>query len=369
MKIKYLTKEELNKSLSIIDLTDKLNGLHSLNIMLDVIQSKLESYYNIKTSIIRNNPIVTTSDNYDKLYYPKSDITKSSVYTRWVNEYEILRTQTTSGIPKLLNKVSEDNIEDGLYLLPGLVYRRDVIDKTHVGEPHQLDVWRISKSKKYSRKDLLDLVQIILDSILPGVEWRYNETSHYYTKNGIEVEILKDGNWLEVLECGEILPKLLVDNGLDPNDWSGLALGLGLDRAVMIRKSISDIRYLRSSNDSIKSQMLDLNKYIEVSNYPSIKSDISIAISCDVNDELLGDKIRNTIKNSNYIEEIKIKSETSYNDLPEHVRDRLGMKDYMKNVLVSIVLRSLNETLTKEISNELIKDLYLKIHEGNKGYY
>jgi len=365
MKIKYLTPDELQKSLNIKDLTDTKNGTHAINLIIDEIVSNLKKL-NLQPEIVRNSPIVSIKDNYDNLYYPTDDITKSSIYTRWVDETHILRTQTTSGIPKLLKSISKS---DGIYLLPGLVYRRDVIDRTHVGEPHQLDIWRVSSEKKYSRNDLLELVQLVIDSILPGTEWRYNETNHYYTKDGIEVEILKNGQWLEILECGLILPKLLDDNGLDSDIWSGLAMGIGLDRSVMIRKSINDIRILRSSDERISSQMLNLDTYKEVSNYPSVRNDISIAVDNLMNDELLGDKIRNLIINSDWIEEIKIKSETSYDKLPIHVSERLGMTSEMKNVLVQITLRAIDKTLTKEETNSVIKDLYLKIHEGSCGYY
>jgi phenylalanyl-tRNA synthetase alpha chain len=365
MEIKYLNKEELQHSLNIKDLSDNTNGIHSINLILDQIKLNLKSKYNLEPTQIRNSPIVNTTDNYDKLYYPKDDITKSSRYTRWVDETHILRTHTTSGVPKLLQNQTED---DSIYLLPGLVYRRDIIDKTHVGEPHQLDIWRVSNKKKYDRQDLLDLVQTIIDAILPNSEWRYNETSHYYTKDGIEVEVYNNGQWLEILECGLILPKLLDDNGLNSNIWSGLALGVGLDRAVMIKKQIHDIRLLRHQDERISRQMLNLDLYKEVSNYPQISRDISIAILNDMDDELLGDEIRNLIENADIIEEISIKSETNYDDLPKHVSERLGMDNNMKNVLVNIKMRALGTSITKVESNGLINQLYVKIHKGTKGY-
>ena len=102
--------------------------------------------------VIRNASVVKSTDNYDRLYYPQDTITKSSVYTRWVDDINMLRTHTTSGIRSLLKNLPKD---DGLYMLPGLVYRRDVIDKTHIGEPHQLDIWRITKNKSYNRNNLL----------------------------------------------------------------------------------------------------------------------------------------------------------------------------------------------------------------------
>ena len=365
MKINYLTTEQLENSLAITDLSDDKNGIHAINLIMNAIKDKISNAYYKEPIIIRNSPIVSIKDNYDNLYYPQDTITKSSRYTRWINEETILRTQVTSGIIDILQKHTK---QDAIYMLPGLVYRRDVIDKTHVGEPHQCDVWRVSCLKKYERQDLLLLVQNIIDAILPNSEWRYNETSHYYTKDGIEVEVLIDGKWLEVLECGLILPKLLDDNGLDSNVWSGLALGLGLDRSVMIRKQISDIRLLRHDDERIAKQMLNLNPYKEISNEQSMNRDISIAIMEDMDDELLGDEIRNLIINADIIEEIIIKSETYYKDLPSHVAERLGMDETMKNVLIGIKMRPLGMRMTKEEANLIINQLYKKIHKGTKGY-
>lgn len=321
--------------------------------------------YKCDINTIRKSPIVSVVDNYDKLYYPEDTITKSSRYTHWIDSETILRTHTTSGIPNLLKELES---EDSIYLLPGIVYRRDVIDRCHVGEPHQMDIWHICKNK-VNREDLLKLVSIIIESILPGVEWRYSETTHYYTINGIEVEVLINGEWLEILECGELHPQLIKDCGKNENEWSGLALGIGLDRAVMVKKNISDIRVLRSSNSKIATQMLNLELYKEVSSQPKVVTDLSICVNKDIDSEMLGDKIRMIMINEiELIEEIIIKSETSYESLPEHVQERLGMDSSMKNILISITLRALDRTLTKEECNDMTRYLYKEIHEGNKGY-
>lgn len=351
--------------MNIKDLSNPENGKHAINIIVETIKLALSKKYDCDINIIRNSPIVLASDNYDNLYYPSDTITKSSRYTHWVDNVTMLRTHTTSGIPTLLKQITNEN---SIYLLPGIVYRRDVIDRTHVGEPHQMDVWHVVKNKKVNREDLLELVEVIIKSILPNVEWRYSETSHYYTKNGIEVEILINEQWLEVLECGEILPQLIEDCGKDSREWSGLALGIGLDRAVMIKKNISDIRILRNSNEKISSQMQDLEPYKEVSNQPKIVTDLSISIDKNIDSEILGDKIRMLIPDSSLIEEVIIKSETSYESLPTHVQERLGMTEKMKNVLISITLRSLDRTLTKEECNEITKYLYKELHQGKKGY-
>jgi phenylalanyl-tRNA synthetase alpha chain len=356
----------LKRSLAIKDLTDSTNGKHAINIMLEEIQNKIESHYNLKSRLIRKNPIVSKSENYDRLYYPEDTVTKSSRYTRWVDKDHLLRTHTSSMIPEILTKIDQDDI---LLICPGLVYRRDEVNKTHIGEPHQVDIWRITKSKIHNRESLLNLVEIVVNVILPNCEWRYNETSHYYTKDGIEVEVLINGEWIEILECGEVLPKLLDDSNLDSSIYSGLAMGIGLDRAVMLKKGIKDIRILRSENERISKQMMDLNPYKEVSLLPAIIRDLSVAVEKDLDKELLGDIIRNIMgEDQKTIEEIKIKSETNYYDLPLHVRERLGMKENMKNILLRIVLRSLDKNLTNEEANEIYTKLYKEIHLGSVGY-
>ena len=57
---------------------------------------------------------------------------------------------------------------DALHVLPGLAYRRDGIDRTHVGEPHQVDLWRIARHDV----ELQDLLDALVEAVLPGVRWR-----------------------------------------------------------------------------------------------------------------------------------------------------------------------------------------------------
>lgn len=367
--MKYLTTEELQNSLLIEDLTEK-NG-HSINLIANQIIIKLSEYYKMHIDTIRGSRVVNAEDNYDFLYYPKDTITKSEVYTRWITSNTLLRTQMTACVPNTLKFIANNKqaILNHLLVFPGIVFRRDVIDRTHVGEPHQMDVWKVSKSKKYERKDLLELVNVILECILPNCKWRYNETTHFYTKDGIEVEVYINGQWLEILECGLALPKLLDDCGLDSNEWSGLALGMGLDRCIMIKKEIKDIRILRSKNPKIEIQLYNLEKYKEISAHPQISRDLSIAIDKNIDNEILGDKIRYIVGEfEKDIESVNITSETRYEDLPEHVRKRLGMNNLMKNILLRIIIRPLDRSLTRQQANEIYTLVYSKLHEGSVGY-
>lgn len=380
----YLNENELTKLLTKKDLTQ--DNTHAIGILLSKIAETLSLHYNTNAKIERGNPLVSLEDNYYALNYDKNEITLSSRYTKYLNENTILRTQMSSVIPSLLRQYKA-NIEldstNQLWLCPGLVYRRDVRDRTHVGEPHQLDIWYLTQQVK-TREDLLDLVSTIIglienlinsnskdkskNSKKAKIKWRYNETSHNYTDNGIEVEIYHNGVWLEILECGLISQNLLKNHGLE--GYSGLALGLGLERLVMILKAISDIRTLYSEDSRIKDQMKNLNLYKEVSLQPSIKRDLSIAVDNDLLIEELIEDLLSQVDESLHekIESISLVNETYYKDLPQVAIDRLGLLDNQKNMLIRIVLRDLSKSLTSEEANEIYTIIYDKVHKGSNGY-
>ena len=233
-----------------------------------------------------------------------------------------------------------------------------------------MDIWRIKKGEpRLQRPALIDLIETVVEVVAPGTKYRANEVTHPYTINGLEVEILVAGEWLELLECGEVHPRLLSDCGLRPEEYSGLAMGIGLDRAVMLIKGIDDIRILRSEDSRIKRQMVDLNPYIPVSKYPPIRQDMSIAVSADTTEEDICETIRDTLgDDANIVEKVKIISSTAYDKLPPHVIKRLGIKPNQKNLLVRVILRSYERSLCHEEANEIRDRLYKALHEGEKGY-
>ena len=79
--------------------------------------------------------------------------------------------------------------------------------------------------------------------VAPGAPYRTIPALHPYTLHGREINALLIGSWVEIGECGLAHPELLREAGLDPSEWSGLAMGIGLDRAVMLRKGLDDIRW------------------------------------------------------------------------------------------------------------------------------
>ena len=143
-------------------------------------------------------------------------------------------------------------------------------------------------------------------------------------------------------------------------------MGLGLDRMLMVRKGMEDIRLLRATDRRITSQMLDLAPYKPVSRMPAIRRDISIAVSGEVEAERLGDCVRSALgPDASSVETVEVRSATRGWDLPAVVRERLGMGLEQWNVLLRIVLRDLERTLTAQEANRLRDRIYAALHQGS----
>jgi phenylalanyl-tRNA synthetase alpha chain len=304
-----------------------------------------------EADIWMSHPVTDPSQNYDALLIPEDAPCRHPRYTRYLEDGRMLRTMTSELMPRLLKSYKQD----ALLVHPGICYRRDVRDKRHVAEPHQMDIWQLS-SHEVTPEDLEQLVRDAIASILPH-EYRLNPTSHPYTLNGLEIEMRVNDEWIEIGECGLIHPDLL-----PPERW-GLAMGLGLDRLVMILKEIDDIRLLRSDVPVIAQQMKDLQPYKPVIKTTAMIRDISIATETtntieDITEgilTLLGDR-------AEAISEIQLISETPYNSLPPQSIERLNLQPHEKNVLVRLIIQLPNRNISKAEANEL-RDVILNKKE------
>jgi phenylalanyl-tRNA synthetase alpha chain len=361
--------DALKRALAFRDLTDPTHGSHAMQRILHDVTHALADAWGARLTLTRAHPVVSVDDNYDALLYPAEGIARDARYTRWVGEGALLRTQTSAMIPPLLRARAPDGVvDDELLACVGLVYRRDCIDRRHVGEPHQLDLWRLSRTNALGEAELHEMIALVIGAALPGYTWRSVDALHPYTRSGrqIDVAVDVDGEWIEVGECGLAHPSVLARAGIDRSRVGGLAMGLGLDRLLMIRKRLDDIRLLRAEDPRIASQMLDLAPYREVSRMPALRRDLSIVVPSERMAEELGDRVRAALGDdgAGVVEEISVVSETSHEALHPSARARLRTRSGQKNVLVRVVLRSLTHTLSDAEGNALRDRIYAAIHEG-----
>jgi phenylalanyl-tRNA synthetase alpha chain len=363
-----ITEAQLAHALALRDLSDPAQGGHAMQLVAASVSQALECAWGIPVQTCRAHPVLTIEDNYGLLGYAPDAPARDARYTRYVDRHRLLRTHMSPVVPGALRSAAEatPGADDLAVACPGLAYRRDVVDRLHVGEPHQLDLWRARRGPRLTTADLDRMLDLVVGQVLPGARHRANQAVHPYTTAGLEVEVEVDGGWVELLECGLAGGHVLAAAGLDPGQWSGLAMGMGLDRALMLRKGIADIRLLRSADPRVAGQMLDLEPYREVSAMPATRRDLSIAARADVTPEELGDRVRGALAGDELaaVEEIAIVSETPAAELPQAAADRIGIRPGQKNVLVRLVLRHPTDTLTAGRANAIRDTVYAAIHEG-----
>jgi phenylalanyl-tRNA synthetase alpha chain len=359
-----LTAAQLARDLALTDLTDPSDGPHAIQLLVEAAVTALTSAWGCEARWCRGPRIVPIADNYDDLGYQPEAVTRAARYTRYVDGRRMLRSHSTAMVPPALRRLAADPPDDVLLVCPGIVYRRDAIDRQHSATPHQLDLWRVS-ARPLGDDAMDEMITVLLDALAPARRSRQQSRQHPYTSGGRQVDVAHAGGWMEVWECGLADPGVLARAGLPSR--SGLALGMGLDRLLMLRKEIPDIRLLRSDDPRVASQLRDLGRYRPVSAMPAVRRDLSVAVGPDEDDETLGDRIRDTLgADADCVEDVAILSSTSWEDLPEAAAARLGARPGQRNLLVRVVLRHLERSLTDDEANSLRDRIYAAIHQGTR---
>jgi phenylalanyl-tRNA synthetase alpha chain len=235
--------------------------------------------------VIQVPEIVPADVSFDLFDFPKDHPARSRSDTYYVDEKHILRTHTTvMWYYWLRQREVRSKIEKGERagaLSYGKVYRKDEIDRHHMNVFHQMDGWYICRKeeKVITTDDLQEVLAEIAKAVFGAdVRYRFNKDEFPYTDPSLEMEIEKNGVWLEVLGSGVVRGSVLKNLGVDPKIWNGWAFGFGLERLAIVSMELPDIRLLWSSDPRVKRQLKLGNKYQEVSKYPPIIRDISFIV-------------------------------------------------------------------------------------------
>ncbi len=375
LKFEVSSPETIKKLLSVKDLTLPTEDGQERNIVgkvYDQVIKKLREHNFPDIHIIRGDPIVEARDNFDRLLFTPGNPGRSSTYTRYTDEDHVLRTHTSALIPSTFKRLRRE-IDHSTFVLPGLVYRRDIIDPRHLDVFHQIDVWTLQENKKYgrtTREDLLKLGRTVFEAACPDAKMIVYEAKHPYTVNGIEVYAGIDGKEIEVFEAGLTHPEVLRNAGIDPDQYSGLALGMGVERLIMARKNLPDIRLIRSVDPRVIKQMTNMEHFVTVSNQPAMSRDMSYCVDKNDSEEDICEAIRNVFGDqSDLLEQVNVLERTSFDKLTPIAKERLGATIDKDNVLVRIILRHPDKTLTRKEAADLYAIAYPKLHQGTtRGY-
>jgi len=340
--------ERIKRLLALPDLTKKENS--PVKIVNNAIMS-LPVWADF--DVVDIPKIVTVQDDFDLLNTSKDHPSRRESDTYYLDQTHILRTQMTVMWPyyfrdkEVLEKLKRDG-EVGS-LSPGIVWRKDEIDRKHYPAFHQTDFLYVCRKDKriITLKELQDIQADAIKAIFGDIEFRFLVDTFPFTDPSTQAEINWNGNWIEITGAGLVHPNCLRNFGLDPEVYNGYAGTFGLDRVAMIKMGIPDIRILWSDDPRITSQFKDINsKYKEVSKYPETSRDISFIINKDVNLNNYYEIVRDFAEN--LIEEVKLIDEFEN-------EEKFGKNK--KSYTFRIVYRSPERTLTSEEVNKIQEEI------------
>ena len=192
--------------------------------------------------------------------HPARD-TQDTFYIEGTNESVLLRTQTSS----VQVHVMENQKPPIRIISPGRVFRSDAVDATHSPLFHQIEGLVVDKGITMS--DLKGTLEMLMKKLY-GNDCKLRFRPHHFpfTEPSCEVDIscfncggkgcsmCKDEGYIELLGAGMVHPKVLENCGIDPEEYSGFAFGLGLERMVMGRYDINELRLLYENDVRFLSQ-------------------------------------------------------------------------------------------------------------------
>jgi phenylalanyl-tRNA synthetase alpha chain len=173
------------------------------------------------------------------------EATKQKGNIRNVNskEHLVLRTHTSPVQIRYMQK-SKPPFK---IIVPGKVYRNEATDATHEAQFHQVEGLYIEE--KVSLAELKGTLEYFFKALFGNdVQMRFRPSYFPFVEPGVEVDILFKGRWLEVMGAGPVHENVLRMAGIDPDKYSGYAFGGGIDRLLMIRYGLDDIRLLYSGD-------------------------------------------------------------------------------------------------------------------------
>lgn len=189
--------------------------------------------------------------NFEALNIPANHPAKDEQDTFYVNDKIVLRTQTS---PVQVRTMEKGRLPIRM-IAPGRVFRSDEVDATHSPSFHQIEGLVIDKNITFA--DLKGtLAEFAKELFGPQTKVKFRPHHFPFTEPSAEVDVTcfkcggkgcrmcKGSGWIEILGCGMVHPRVLEMSGIDPEEYSGFAFGVGLERIALLKYEIDDMRLL-----------------------------------------------------------------------------------------------------------------------------
>ncbi|MEN9219148.1 MAG: phenylalanine--tRNA ligase subunit alpha [Gloeomargarita sp. DG_2_bins_126] len=213
--------------------------VHPLQQMIDRV---LAVFVGLGYRVVQGPEVETDYYNFAALNFLPDHPARDMQDTYYLPDGRLLRTHTST----VQIRYMEAHRPPVRIVVPGRVYRRDNVDATHSAMFHQVEILAVERGLTFT--DLKGTLVAFVKALFGEVPVRFRASYFPFTEPSAEVDLQWRGRWLEVLGCGMVDPNVLQAVGYDPQEYTGFAAGLGIERLAMIFHEIDDIRRFYTSD-------------------------------------------------------------------------------------------------------------------------
>ena len=215
--------------------------------------------------------VVTDYECFEAVNIPKHHPARDMQDTYYLENGQLLKSQTSAAQTAILRKFGKNLIENGVpikAIFPGRCFRNEATDACHENTFFQMEGMMVDKDISIS--NLIYFMKTMLSEVFRrDIKVRLRPGFFPFVEPGFELDInceicggagcpsCKHSGWLELCPCGMIHPNVLREGGIDPDKYTGFAFGLGLTRLAMMKYGVKDIRDLNSGSLKSLSQFTD----------------------------------------------------------------------------------------------------------------
>ncbi len=301
--------------------------------------------------VIEIPEIVPASVSFDLFDFPADHVARSKSDTYYADEENVLRTHNTVSWyyylhdPQVVERAKRGEHLGALCF--GKVYRKDEIDRRHMNVFHQIDGWKLIPNAEGTLP--LDELKRVLSDVVETIfgketEYRFLDDTFPYTDPSTQIEVMVNGEWVEILGAGMVKPSVLKKMGIE--GYNGWAFGFGIERLAILSMKLPDIRLLWSDDERVKKQLVLGTEFKEVSKFPPVVRDISFIVGKEFVPNNFFDLVRETA--GDLVEEVAL--------IDKYENDAKFGADKM-SYAYRITYRSLEKTLTSEEVDALHKQV------------
>ncbi|WP_086312975.1 phenylalanine-tRNA ligase alpha subunit [Enterococcus sp. 7F3_DIV0205] len=226
---------------------------HGTRHVLSQVMEEIEDIFvGMGYQVVEGYEVESDHYNFERMNLPKDHPARDMQDTFYISDEILIRTHTSPVQARTMEK--HDFSKGALRMIsPGKVFRRDTDDATHSHQFHQIEGLVIDKN--ITMGDLKGTLEVVMKKMF-GEDRKIRLRPSYFpfTEPSVEVDVscfkcggsgcnvCKQTGWIEILGAGMVHPDVLSMSGIDPNEYSGFAFGLGPDRVAMLRYGVNDIR-------------------------------------------------------------------------------------------------------------------------------